>query len=255
MADTTRRSSDRDKSEPRKKTKRAYTRPALLVSALAIVMGVVLLAMGIPRTVAAWTALGAEPAMDKLRHDEAPTAEELAQCIEASERAIEWTPSAVRFATLGSCEFARARQTPTGSPDRGRWLDLAAAHTEQSLLRDPADGFTWIRLAMIREMHGAAAREIIPPLMMSLEMTPNSRLMWSLRSEMLLSYARLLTPEDSAAVRRHLHTIWTFSPPHRPVLLEIAHRLNRLDVLQAALTDDPEAKAEIEIMERQSRFP
>jgi hypothetical protein len=218
-------------------------------------MGAGLLVMAVPRTVAAWNSFGAAPAMAKLRFGQTATTEELARCVEASKRAIEWTSSALRLANLGSCEFALARQVPAAGPDHNHWLDLAEAHTEQSLRRDPTDGFTWLRLAMMREMHGAAARNVIGPLMKSLEMTPNARPIWPLRSEMLLVYARLLTPEDRAAVSRHLHTVWTFSPADRPVLLEIAHRVNRLDLLQAALADDPEAKVEIEMMERQSRFP
>lgn len=247
------RSSDRDKTT--QKEKRADNWPSLTVSLASLAAGLVLLGMATPRTLAAWSSLGAEPAMEKLRSGVPPTTGELADCVAASEKAIAWTPSAVRFANLGSCEFALARQAPADSANRNHWLDLAATHTEQSLHRDPTDGFTWLRLASIREMRGAAARDIIGLLIKSIEMTPNARPLWRSRSEMLLLYARLMTPDDAGTVRRHLHTIWTFSPPHRPILLEIAHRTNRMDFLLAALADDPEAIDELGMMERQTRFP
>jgi hypothetical protein len=253
MADNTQRASGQDKANS--KQKRAYTWPALIVSTFAFVVGVALLALAIPRTVAAWTSLEVRPAMARLEAGEQPTAEELAQCIDAGERAIEWIPSSVRLANLGSCEFAQARQVSADSPERGDWLARAEEHTKQSLTYDPTDGFTWVRLGRIREMRGAAARDIMSTLMMSIEMTPNARPLWRLRSEMLLVYARLMTPDDSAALRRHLHTMWTYSPRHRPMLLEMAHRLGRLDILRGALADDPEAIAELAMMERQSRFP
>jgi hypothetical protein len=255
MADTTRRSSGRDNPEPRQKKKRAFSRPALIVSGLCFVAGIVLLGMGTARTVAAWTSFGAEPAMAKLRNNEFATGEQLTQCVEALERAIAWAPAVYRLANLGSCELGLARRAARDSSERKLWLDRAEAHTERSLRGDPTNGYNWARLALIRQARGDAARSIMPALMMSLEMMPNVQELWRLRVGMLLDYARLLPPDDGAALRRHLHSIWTFSPRHRPMLLKMAHRLNRVDILRAALANDPEAMAEIDMMERQSRFP
>jgi hypothetical protein len=242
-------------SKRRKRPKPAHSGPGIVTAGVAFVLGVSLLVLAVPRTVAAWTSLGARPAMAKLEAGDTPTAEELSECVEASEQAIRWTPSSVRLGNLGSCEFALARTASTASSERAAWLARAEEHTQQSLVEDPADGFAWTRLALIRRERGASAREISAALIMSVDTTPNARFLWPLRSELLLFYAPFMNRDELFTVRQQFRTMWTYSPKHRPGLVEAAHRLNRRDVLTWALSDDPEAMAEFEMMERQSRFP
>jgi hypothetical protein len=257
MADKIRRSSDRQGTDGTtgRRAKPALGPAGLAVLGLAVVLGVALLVLSVPRTVAAWSSLEAQPAMGKLWHGEDPTPEELSACIEASQRALRWTESAERWGNLGSCEYARARQTSVDSPERANWLALAEKHTQESVIANPADGHGWYRLALIRQARGAAAREIVPPLIASLDVAPNARRMWRGRGEMLLFYAPMMKAEELTSTAQQLRTMWTYSPAHRPALLGQARRLGRRGVLIAALLSEPEALAELDMMERQSRFP
>jgi hypothetical protein len=242
-------------SKRRKRPKLAHSGQGIVVICAALVLGVSLLVLAVPRTVAAWTSLGVRPAMAKLEAGEPPTVEELTECVEAGEEALRWTRSSVRLGNLGSCEFALARAASTDASERAAWLARAEEHTQQSLIENPADGFAWTRLALMRRQRGAGAREICAALIMSLDMTPNARILWPLRSELLLFYAPFMTSDELVTMRHQFRTMWTYSPRHRPGLLEAAHRLNRREILTWALSDDREAMAEIEMMERQSRFP
>lgn len=235
-------------------TKRILTRGNLICALLGL-LGVSLLVLAIPRTVAAWAALDVEPPIAKLNRAVAPSRDELVECVKASQKALRWVGSARRWANLSRCELQLARQSPKGSPAQLLWLTRAEDHTREGLLANPADGYGWLRLAAIRVQRGAEAAAIVSPLMTSLDTAPNRRLLWWDRAWLLLSYAPQMTPEELLILRHQLRTIWTYAPAYRPYLLEFAHALDRLNVLTWALGDDPEAMDELNTMERNTRFP
>ena len=57
-----------------------------------LLVGSGLLALAVPRTIAAWNQLGAQPALQKLENGQRPSIEELKAGIEALEVPIRWTP-------------------------------------------------------------------------------------------------------------------------------------------------------------------
>src|SRR6266851_8394885 len=57
-----------------------------------LLVGSGLLALAVPRTIAAWNQLGAQPALQKLENGQRPSIEELKAGIEALEVAMRWTP-------------------------------------------------------------------------------------------------------------------------------------------------------------------
>jgi hypothetical protein len=256
MADQPRRSPhQQDANDKQRRRKPAMALRGVVITVLLGLAGVALLMLAVPRTVAAWASLGQQAAIIKIDRGETPTVEELNACVEAGERASRWIASATRSGDVGSCEYGLALGAPMGSAERAAWFARAEEHTQQSLIQNPADGFNWFRLALIRLQRGAGAREIVPLLITSLDTAPNARLLWPKRSEFLLFYAPQMNLDERLTARQQLRTIWTYSPAHRPRLLEAAYRLNRRDVLTWVLSDDPEAMAELRMMERQSRFP
>jgi hypothetical protein len=108
---------------------------------ICLLLGLAVVAMAIPRTVAAWIALGSRPAMVDLQVATQPTGPELAACVDAYERALQWMRPSTRLANLGSCEFALALAMPADDPDRAHWLTRAEEHHKQVLQMNPADAF------------------------------------------------------------------------------------------------------------------
>lgn len=217
-------------------------------------LGFALIGLAIPRTVAAWKAAEGRPALDRLEVNETPTAAQLATCIGAYTYALRWEQTSNRLFDLGSCEFATALAKPSDQ-ERGEWLKRAEESTVRGLLLNPAESFAWSRLAFIRQNRHVAARDVVTPLMMSLDTGPNMRDLWRGRSRLVLRYAPYMTPEELLTARFQLRTIWDYAPSERPQLLEAAHNLDRLSIVLWALRDDPEAMAELETMERNTRFP
>jgi hypothetical protein len=234
-------------------TKRILTR-GTLICALLCLLGAALVILAIPQTVAAWTTRRVERTIGKLNRDVRPSRDELLECVRAGQKAIDWVASAPRWGDLGRCEFALAGAARSRSAAL-TWLARAEKHTRLGLLADGADAYAWVRLAAMRAARGAEAAAIVSPLMASLDVAPNTRPLWPFRTRLLLFYAPQMTPEELPVLRHQLRTIWTYGPSYRPHLLELAHTLYRLDVLTRALRDDPEAMAEFETMERNTRFP
>jgi hypothetical protein len=221
-----------------------------------LLVGGALLVLAVPRTVAAWTALGARPAMAKLEYNRAASRQELIECVEAYEGAIQWTRSALRLTNLATCELALASMAVAGGPDRAMWLARAEEHLVQGLIDDPADGYAWTRLAIARSNRGAPGRDVTAALVMALDTTPNTRVLWaSARSELLMAYVPFFKLEELFTVRNQLWTIWTYSPERRPGLVEAAHRQKQLTLLKWSLARDNEATTQLETMERQFAAP
>lgn len=227
----------------------------LVPTAILATLGIALLGLAIPRTVAAWISLGAEPTMARLEANRPTTVQQLGQCVAAYDSALRWVSSPVRFANLGTCEFSLALATPTDTSQRADWLARAEEHTSKALILNPAETFAWTRLAFIRANRAAAARDVVAPLIMSLDTGPNVRALWRSRTRLILRYAPFMTVDDLLTVRHQLKTIWLYGPSERPYLLEMAHTLDRMPQLLWALRDEPEAMAELETMERNTRFP
>lgn len=238
---------------------REQLRPGLphVVAACGILfLGIALLVLAFPRTVAAWAALDAAPAMENISYNRPATPQELAACVEGYERSLQWVRSEARLANLASCELAIASAAPPGTPDRVKWLARAEQHLIEGLIDDPADGYAWTRLAVVRNLRGAPGREVAAALVMAIDTTPNTRLLWaSARSELLMIYMPFFKLEELYTVRHQLWTIWTYSPKSRPGLVDAAHRRMRMDLLRWALANDKEATAELDMMERQFSGP
>jgi hypothetical protein len=222
---------------------------------LLLLLGFALVGLAVPRTVAAWKGTEGQPARDRLDVGQTPTAEQLTACIEANTRALRWELAANRLFNLGSCEYAVALAKPRQDRERGEWLQRAEQSTVRGLVLEPANPFAWSRLAFMRADRLAPGREVVAPLIMSLDTGPNMRQLWRGRTRLMMLYAPSMTPDELYTVRHQLNTIWTYGPSERPSVLEAAHALNRLPLLRWALGDDPEAMAELETMERNSRYP
>lgn len=214
---------------------------------LSFVLGAALLALAVPRTIAAWAGFGARITMyDGVDWGRTPKPEDVVAGIAGLNRAIEWVPSARRLIDLATLEFEQARALPFEEPRREQVLKSAEAHFIEGLSLNPVDGVAWLRLAWTRASLGAPARSVVVCLIQSIDMAPHRRELWLVRGRMLLTYWPWMNAEETPIVQRQLRTVWTVDSAMRRPLVQMAHDLKRLSVLEQALKDEPGAPPEVE---------
>lgn len=219
----------------------------MVVIALTAALGVALVVLGVPRTIAAWEALAAHSALEKLEIGKVtPSDAELAEAVAGLERSVAWVPASRRFADLAFLEVEQVLRLPVDDPERAALLARAEQHLVSSLLANPADGFAWLRLAIVREQAGMPPRQIAIALAQSLDVAPNVRQLWLPRAMLLLSYWRYLTVDELLAMRAQLRTIWTVGKAMRLPLLDAADRLGEAPLISWGIGDDRAGQAEFE---------
>jgi hypothetical protein len=226
----------------------------LTAAVLFFALGASLLVLAIPRGIAAITETQ-QTATVALLAGERPTPGELAESVSTLETALRWAPTSGRLlARLSLVEFEIARGLPIASPDRTRWIDRAEQHAMAALLLNPADGYTWVRLAVIRTARWAPVRDIIEPLITSLDVAPNRRELWMSRMTLLMFYWNQLKPNELPIMRHQIRSMWS-QPPYRFFLYDAALKYGRMGDLKGVLGDDPEALEEIRTFDRQMAGP
>ena len=224
-----------------------FGRRPWVMSLVSMTLGVGLLWLGIPRTIAAWYSLGAEPALDKLQDGVAPLDEELATGAAALFDAIGWTLSARRLTDLALLELAQAERLSNPDPLRAEVLAVAEEHLTTGLWANPANGYAWFRLAIIRDQRGADGREIAIALAYSIDMAPNVRRLRIPRIELGLRYWEAMTEEELFSMRSQIRAVWTGGTEReRRALLAAAKRSRQETMIGWALAEDPDAVSEYE---------
>ena len=232
---------------------RSRARP-VVTSILCGALGLALLVLAVPRTIAAWSALGAGPALDKLLVDKSPYDAELAAGVVALERSISWTPSGRRLTDLALLEAVQAERLSPGSPRREELLAQSERHLVDGLIADPADGFAWLRLAVVRELRAAQSRQIAAALVQSLDVAPNMRRLWIPRAGMMLRYWQSLEIDELLEMRGQLRTIWTV-PSYRQPLLQAADMVAAAEIVEWALIGETSAEAEYDQLRAVTKPP
>jgi hypothetical protein len=112
----------------------------------------------------------------------------------------------------------------------------------------------WVRLAVVRQARGAPPRDILEPLITSLDVAPNRRELWPSRMSLLMYYWGLLKPNELPIVRHQIRTMWDV-PQFRFFLYDTALKTGRKFNLLDALSGDPEALEELRTFDRNMAYP
>lgn len=206
-------------------------------------LGTGLLALAVPRTLAALGAIEAEVALYEANWERTPTPDDLTSGIAGLKRAVEWAPSAKKLIDLAFLELVLALSLPVDSSQRNEALEDAEAHSIAGLALNPANGMGWLRLALVREQRGSPARAVVDCVVLSLDMAPNRRTTWLARSRLLMVYWPAMTIEERLLASRQFRTIWSVDPVARQALVQIAREVGWLSLLQLTLGTDPETQA------------
>jgi hypothetical protein len=209
-------------------------------------VGLMLVAVGTPRTIAAWYDAEADPVLQKLQITGTLPASELATGVAALQQSLRWNRSARRLGDLSLLELAQARELLSTDPRRNGLLAQSERHLSESLIANPADGFGWLRLAVVREFLGAPRRDIAAALVKSLDMAPNARALWIPRATMLFVYWLDLTSDELLAVKSHLQMVWSADEKSRLSLLQAADRIGSRAFISWALIGNDQALQEFD---------
>lgn len=221
-------------------------------AAIALLMGGTLLGLAVPRTMAAWEALAAQPAIQKLEIGARPSTEAVDAGIAALTRALRWVSTSRHLTDLAMLELELARWMTAEEPMRGTWLARSEEHLVEGLAANPADGYAWLRLAIVRHLRQAGGRPVAAPLIRSVDVAPNTRSLWLPRAEYLLTYWPVFEADELTVMRGQLRTIWSADEASRRLLLEMAARSNQLVIVGWALAQDLADYQEFEALKLKS---
>ena len=211
-----------------------------------VLVGGALLSLAVPRSMAAWAAIGGDDVYSRLADVRPPSGHELELGARAYERAIDWKSSGELMIRLAVIENARAQTMAATAPERAKLLERSERELVAGLSRDPVSGFGWLILASVRQQRDAPQREIARAVIQSLDMSPMTRYLWLPRAQALFLYVAKLDPEELAGVQAHLRIIWNADPSLRQSLLVAFFSSGNLRLLSTSLERDVEAKAELD---------
>jgi hypothetical protein len=211
-----------------------------------VALGLGLVALAVPRTVAAWEAMPANRALSQFSK---ATPAELRDGIAGLTRAVTWIASGRYLSNLGTLELLLAETMTRGDPARDAVLANAEGHLMAGLAADPLDGLDWYRLAEVRNERGTNRRLVVTALMKSLDVAPNMRNLWLNRTLGLLRDRQYLTPDELAALNSQIRRVW---PADGVFSRQMAAALKAdpasLDALRRALDGDPQSLDELSVL-------
>jgi hypothetical protein len=182
------------------------------------------------------------------------TPAELARNMNIVEDALKWASPAEYRLTLGLFEYKLAMTFPVFGRDNAQWLRRAEQHLISELKTNPADGYGWVMLAVIRQILVEPPRNVVDPLITSLDVAPNRRDLWLSRMTLLMQYWIALKPNELPIVRHQMRTMWEV-PQFQFLLYDMALRFSRKEELLEALKDEPDALDEIATFDRNMAYP
>lgn len=209
-------------------------------------MAVLLLALAVPRTIAAWQGHLAEPVLQWLAEGKPVTDDELARAVARLSGAAVWVPSAPRLRDLALLEFNQAARLHAADTARAGLLQSAEAHLRAALREDPVDPVAWLRLVHVLELRGAPRREIAAALMKLFDAAPFDRGLWLWRSMQLVNHLAELTPDERDAFEANFRTMWAADPPRALQLAGFAFAVGQGGLAERSVGRDPEGRAALD---------
>ncbi len=215
-----------------------------------LLLGMALLGLAAPRTIAAWSSLDALPAFESLWAGKRPSDDDLAAAAAGLTRSVSAVPTSDNLVKLGEIELTQASGTDVDRAARSDLLAKAERHLTDAVMANPAQTFGWLSLAEVRITRGASGRDVTTPLMQSLDISPNVRLAWIPRAGLLLRYWQFLDIDELPAFSAQIQTIWSAGAPYRTDLIETAIGADEMEVVAAVVSEPPPTPAELLEMQR-----
>ena len=172
---------------------------------------------------------------------------EVRAAIASFDRAVAAEPSARRY--LQRSEFlagaALIPTTPVPPPERTGLLHRADSDLKRGLADAPARTTDWLRLAVVRQALNGSSRDVLPPLLMSLDTGLMMSPIWRVRTRIILDNWAYFTEAQKEKLRDHVVTMWRRAPDRRWFgWIVYEQQVDEL-ILRDLLRDEPNAKEEL----------
>jgi hypothetical protein len=175
--------------------------------------GVILVLLAWPVMRSALQAQRADTVVGQLRNARPLSMPNVARAIEALDQAVADDPAAGR--RLQRAELLiNAALTPQLKPtqeQRKAWLLQAKEDLDRGLGEAPARGMDWLRLAIARQAIDGVGRDVVPPLLMSIDVAPMFSPIWEVRLRVILDNWGYFNEEQRAKIQSYVVATWRAS--------------------------------------------
>jgi hypothetical protein len=208
-----------------------------LISVPIAVAALVLIALGLPRTIAVLVSADGEPLLRKLQEQQPVTVDELQTLIDAQENAAFWVPNGRVLTDLGLGALLLSENLPRGSDASKAALQQAIVALEEGVARAPANPYAWSRLAYAQALAEGWSPRAVAALRLALITAPyEPRLLWSRLRMAFLAWPEM-TSEDREVVFQQVRWAWQTDPAE---LARLSVETKQLNLVRAALLRMPQ---------------
>jgi hypothetical protein len=206
-------------------------------------IAMVLLILGIPRTVGVILSARSDPVLRKLQDHQPVQTDELMILANAQEAGRFWLADGRLRTDLGLAYLLIAEKLPRTDPNVNAYLQRAIDALAAGLGRAPANPYAWARLAYAEALVRGWSPLAVSSLRMALITAPyEPRLLWSRLRMSFLAWPEL-SREDRELVSQQIRYAWQADPAE---LVRLAVELKQVDQVRAALLLSPDDSAAFE---------
>lgn len=214
--------------------------PAALI---ALVAGLALLTLAVPRTIASVVMLPGDPILNAVQGGGEVSEPELKVLMDSRQAALAWIDSGRLWTDLGLARLRLARKAGFRGVEGRGLLDDAFSSLRHGLALAPANPFAWARLGYVRLLRHGRSQAAAEALKMSILTGSHlPRLMFS-RLRLSLMMWRYFDGEGRDLVKGQVRLAWKASPQK---LVRLARRRKAEKIARRALADVPGAVAEFD---------
>ncbi len=201
-------------------------------------VGVLILVLAVPRTIAAFQLLPGDPVVQSVRDRKAVSEENLEMSIQTRNDAREWVSSARIQKDLSLAYLKLARREGYGGETGGGYLRESIEALKTGLSLSPADPYAWARLAFARIKNGSTAADVKRALFLSFLTGPHEKRLAISRIQYAILLWHRLDPDQRALVLDQIS--WADGIGKRRALAQMAKRHKTADaVIFLAIARDP----------------
>jgi len=223
---------------------RGLTRGAKTTLAAALLVGLGLFALTVPRLLGAVTALPAGSILREIRNDQTVSEERLELAARALEESRQWSGTpAYTLSDLALLDLLLLQSVETSGIQTHPLLEDALEAQETGIAKAPVGASSWARLAdarYLREGLTPATRDALELSLLSREIDlPLLRF----RLHLLLFDWPAPEPAFAEAVREQIHALTRYGKRGYEILVDLSLIAPRGDVIQGVLADTPRKQA------------
>jgi hypothetical protein len=208
--------------------------------------GACLLFLSLPVARGAWEAQKANAVVADLRLGHPLDLDRVRAGIIDLDRAIAMDPSAGRYLgrseLLGGAGLTYSLEVPTA--ERTKWQRQARADLEKGLADAPARGIDWLRLAALIDVQDGASRQVLPPLLLSIDYAALIPETWTPRLRVILDCWPYFSDAHKERITAYMRKTWQVAKDRRFFAQAIRSPADEL-IIRYFLRDEPDAQGEL----------